>query len=42
MNCGAVLSNRDKKVKACIFNELLYPRAAVVDPALTLGIPPKG
>lgn len=39
MNCGAVLSNEETNVKSFIVSDLLYPRAAIVDPELTLSVP---
>ncbi|MGE4506555.1 MAG: iron-containing alcohol dehydrogenase [Desulfovibrionaceae bacterium] len=39
MNCGAVISNADTKVKSFVSAECLYPKVAVVDPELTLSVP---
>lgn len=39
MNMGAVISNDETKIKSFIQNELLYPKAAIVDPELTLTVP---
>jgi alcohol dehydrogenase class IV len=35
----AVLSNSAKKDKSAIYNSIVYPRVAVVDPELTLSVP---
>jgi alcohol dehydrogenase YqhD (iron-dependent ADH family) len=39
MNCGAVISNDATKVKSFVQAACLYPKAAVVDPELTLSVP---
>jgi alcohol dehydrogenase len=39
MNCGAVISNDDTKVKSFVQTDCLFPKAAVVDPELTLSVP---
>ena len=39
MNCGAVISNAETKIKSFIHNENLYPVEAVADPELTLTVP---
>jgi alcohol dehydrogenase len=39
MNCGAVISNEATKVKSFVQAACLYPKAAVVDPELTLTVP---
>ena len=39
MNCGAVISNEETKIKSFVQTEALYPAAAVVDPELTLSVP---
>ena len=39
MNMGAVISNDDTKVKSFVQAPCLYPKAAVVDPELTLSVP---
>jgi alcohol dehydrogenase len=39
MNCGAVISNEASKVKSFVQAACLYPKAAVVDPELTLSVP---
>jgi len=39
MNCGAVISNEEEKIKSFVQTEALYPAAAVVDPELTLSVP---
>lgn len=38
-NCGAVITNEETTVKSFIQIPLLYPRAAVVDPELTVSVP---
>jgi alcohol dehydrogenase YqhD (iron-dependent ADH family) len=38
-NCGAVITNEETKVKSFISNPCLYPRAAIVDPELTVSVP---
>jgi len=38
-NCSAVITNEETKVKSFIGNPLLFPKAAVVDPELTLSVP---
>jgi alcohol dehydrogenase len=39
MNCGAVISNDETKVKSFVQAECLYPKVALVDPELTLSVP---
>lgn len=39
MNHGSVISNDESKIKSFIQHELLYPKAAVVDPELTMSVP---
>lgn len=39
MNCGAVISNDDTKVKSFVQAECLYPKVALVDPELTITVP---
>lgn len=39
MNCGAVIGNDDTKVKSFVQTDCLFPKAAVVDPELTLSVP---
>ena len=39
MNCGAVISNDETKVKSFVQADILYPKVAVVDPELTLSVP---
>jgi alcohol dehydrogenase len=39
MNCGAVISNDETKIKSFVQTESLYPTTAVVDPELTLSVP---
>lgn len=38
-NCGAVITNKETRVKSFIQIPLLYPKVAVVDPELTLSVP---
>ncbi|MGE4552719.1 MAG: iron-containing alcohol dehydrogenase [Desulfovibrionaceae bacterium] len=38
-NCSAVITNEDAKVKSFISNPLLFPKAAIVDPELTVSVP---
>lgn len=38
-NCGAVITNKETTVKSFIQIPLLYPRAAIVDPELTVSVP---
>ncbi|HBG19591.1 MAG TPA: alcohol dehydrogenase [Desulfobulbaceae bacterium] len=40
MNNGAVISNKETTVKSFVIAECLYPRVALVDPELTLSVPP--
>lgn len=40
MNNGAVISNKETTVKSFVMAECLYPRVALVDPELTLSVPP--
>jgi alcohol dehydrogenase len=40
MNSGAVITNEKTSEKSYVSAECLYPRAAVVDPELTLSVPP--
>lgn len=37
----AVISDKETHVKYCLTSDLIVPRIAVVDPALTVGMPPK-
>jgi alcohol dehydrogenase len=39
MNCGAVISNDDSKVKSFVQTDSLFPKVALVDPELTLSVP---
>ena len=39
MNCGAVISDDETKVKSFAQTEALFPKAALVDPELTLSVP---
>lgn len=39
MNCGAVISNDETKVKSFVSTECLFPKVALVDPELTLTVP---
>lgn len=39
MNCGAVISNDETKVKSFVMAKCLYPCVALVDPELTLSVP---
>jgi alcohol dehydrogenase YqhD (iron-dependent ADH family) len=39
VNCGAVITNEKTTVKSFIQNPLLYPRATVMDPELTVSVP---
>lgn len=41
VTCVAVLTNENEKVKAPIANPLLYPTLAIIDPKLTLSVPPR-
>ena len=38
--CVAVLTDTERKVKMGVFSDLMFGRAAFLDPALTLGLPP--
>ncbi|WP_462328049.1 iron-containing alcohol dehydrogenase [Desulfobaculum sp.] len=38
-NCGAVITNEETKVKSFIQIPLLYPKAAIMDPELTVSVP---
>ena len=38
-NSGAVITNQETKVKSFIMSGCLYPKAALVDPELTLSVP---
>jgi alcohol dehydrogenase len=39
MNCGAVISNDETKVKSFVQADCLFPQVALVDPELTLTVP---
>jgi len=39
MNCGAVISNEETKVKSFVQADCLFPKVALVDPELTLSVP---
>ncbi|SHF13071.1 alcohol dehydrogenase [Desulfacinum infernum DSM 9756] len=39
MNCGAVISNDEVKVKSFVKADCLFPRVALADPELTLTVP---
>jgi len=38
MNCGAVVTNDKTVEKSYVFNELLFPKVAIIDPELTCGL----
>ncbi|OIQ50142.1 NADH-dependent butanol dehydrogenase B [Pseudodesulfovibrio hydrargyri] len=38
-NCAAVVTNEETTVKSFISNPVLYPKVAVMDPALTVSVP---
>jgi alcohol dehydrogenase YqhD (iron-dependent ADH family) len=40
MNCGAVISNEETKEKSFVQTECLYPKVALLDPELTVTVPP--
>ncbi len=40
MNQCSVVSNRDLKEKSYIWSECLYPSSAIIDPELTISLPP--
>lgn len=40
MNCGAVITNEKTKMKSFVSTGCLYPRVALVDPELTVSVPP--
>jgi alcohol dehydrogenase YqhD (iron-dependent ADH family) len=40
MNAGAVITNEKTNVKSFVIAECLYPRTAIVDPELTVSVPP--
>jgi alcohol dehydrogenase len=39
MNCGAVITNDETKIKSFVSTDCLFPKVAVVDPELTLTVP---
>jgi len=39
MNCGAVISNEETKEKSFVQADCLYPKAALLDPELTVSVP---
>ncbi|GBR73437.1 butanol dehydrogenase [Candidatus Termititenax aidoneus] len=39
LNSGAVISNPHTKEKTPFFNEAVYPKAAIIDPQLTVSVP---
>jgi len=39
MNCGAVISNDETKVKSFVQADCLFPKVALMDPELTLSVP---
>lgn len=41
VTAGAVLSDKEKGIKAAIFSPALFPRLAIVDPELTYSVPAK-
>ena len=41
MSKGAVISNHEKKVKSGISNPCMVPDISLIDPALTIGLPPE-
>lgn len=41
VTAGAVLSDKEKKIKAAIFSPALFPAMAIVDPELTYTVPAK-
>lgn len=40
-NCGAVISNRELEIKTGIGAPCIFPELSLVDPALTVNLPPK-
>lgn len=40
MNCGAVITNDRTTEKSYVFNEVLYPKVSIIDPELTVSLPP--
>jgi alcohol dehydrogenase YqhD (iron-dependent ADH family) len=40
MNSGAVITNEKSSIKSFVLSKCLYPKAAIVDPELTLSVPP--
>jgi len=40
MNCGAVITNDQTTEKSYVFNEVLYPTVSIIDPELTVTLPP--
>lgn len=36
----AVVTNRDERCKSALYNSIIFPRVAIVDPELTLTVPP--
>ncbi len=41
MNCGAVITNEETVEKSFVMADCLYPAVALVDPELTLSVPPE-
>lgn len=41
VTAGAVLSDKEKGIKAAVFSPVLFPAIAIVDPELTWTVPPK-
>ncbi|HOI89008.1 MAG TPA: iron-containing alcohol dehydrogenase [Candidatus Rifleibacterium sp.] len=39
MNCGAVITNEESKIKSFVQVPCLYPKVALVDPELTVSVP---
>jgi alcohol dehydrogenase len=39
MNCGAIISNDESKVKSFVQADCLFPKVALVDPELTVSVP---
>jgi len=41
VNCGAVITNPETKEKPVLFGSFVFPKVAIVDPELTITMPPK-
>lgn len=39
MNCGAVISNKEKQMKQAFINPIVFPKFSIIDPSYTFSLP---